>query len=70
MLQQGLVLLVAGMGIAVSFLTLLSIVTALMGKVAPRWNLFPEPAPKKSVAKPASDDTAIAIAIAVANNRR
>ena len=69
MLQQGLVLLVAGMGIAVGFLTLLSIVTALMGKVAPRWNLVPEPAPKAPAAKPATDDTAIAIAIAVANNR-
>lgn len=70
MLQQGLVLLVAGMGIAVGFLALLSFVTGLMGKIAPRLNLFPEPVQKKPVAKPASDDTAIAIAIAVANNRR
>lgn len=70
MLQQGLVLLIAGMGIAVSFLTLLAIVTSLMGKVAPRWKLFPEPAPKTPAAKPAADDTAIAIAIAVANSRR
>ena len=50
MLQQGLVLLVAGMGIAVGFLTLLSIVTALMGKIAPRLNLFPEPVAKRAVA--------------------
>jgi sodium pump decarboxylase gamma subunit len=70
MLQQGLVLLIAGMGIAVSFLALLAIVTSFMGKVAPRWKLFPEPAPKKPAAKPATDDTAIAIAIAVANSRR
>lgn len=70
MLQQGLVLLVAGMGIAVGFLTLLSIVTALMGKIAPRLNLFPEPVAKRPAAKPASDDTAVAIAIAVANSRR
>ena len=58
------------MGIAISFLALLAIVTSLMGKVAPRWKLFPEPAPKKPAAKPATDDTAIAIAIAVANSRR
>lgn len=69
MFQQGLVLLIAGMGIAVGFLALLSIVTTLMGKVAPRLKLFPEPAPKKTAAKPMADDTAIAIAIAVAKNR-
>lgn len=70
MLQQGLVLLVAGMGIAVGFLALLAVVTAIMGKVAPRWKLFAEPAPKQAAPKAAADDTAIAIAIAVANSRR
>lgn len=69
MLQQGLVLIVAGMGIAIGFLALLSYVTTLMGKVAPRWNLFPEPVAKKPAAKPATDDAAVAIAIAVAKNR-
>lgn len=68
MLQQGLVLLIAGMGIAVSFLSLLAVVTRLMGLVAPKLNLFPEPAPKKAPA-PAADDAAIAVAIAVASQR-
>ena len=68
MLQQGLVLLCAGMGIAVGFLSLLAVVTIVMGKYAPRLNLFPEPAPKKAPA-PASDDAAIAVAIAAASQR-
>mgnify|MGYP002521022895 FL=1 len=66
MLQQGLVLLCAGMGIAIGFLSLLAIVTIAMGKLAPRLNLFPEPAPKKPTT-PVADDAAIAVAIAVAN---
>lgn len=70
MLQQGLVLLIAGMGIAVSFLALLAIITALMGKLAPHLKLFPEAAPKQPAKPVASDDTAVAIAIAVANSRR
>ncbi len=69
MLQQGLVLLVAGMGIAVGFLLLLSIVTQLMGKLAPRLNLYPVPAPKKVAPAPAAEDEAVAVAIAVASNR-
>lgn len=70
MLQQGLVLLVAGMGIAISFLLILAVVTLAMSKVIPHINLFPEPEPKKAPAKaPASDDTAVAIAIAVAAQR-
>ena len=69
MLQQGLVLLCAGMGIAVGFLSLLAVVTITMGKYAPRLNLFPESAPKKAAPAPASDDAAIAVAIAVASQR-
>ncbi len=70
MLQQGLVLLIAGMGIAVSFLLLLSIVTTLMGKLAPKLNLYPAAAPKKAAAPaPAAGDDAIAVAIAVALKR-
>ncbi|MGN0891221.1 MAG: OadG family transporter subunit [Candidatus Spyradenecus sp.] len=70
MLQQGLVLLCAGMGIAVGFLSLLAVVTITMGKYAPRLNLFPESAPKKAAAPAASaDDAAIAVAIAVASQR-
>ncbi len=69
MLQQGLVLLVAGMGIAVGFLLLLAIMTQLMGKLAPRLNLYPAAAPKKAPVAPAAEDEAIAVAIAVAANR-
>lgn len=70
MLQQGLVLLCAGMGIAVGFLSLLAVVTITMGKYAPRLNLFPESAPKKAAAPAVSaDDAAIAVAIAVASQR-
>lgn len=68
MLQQGMVLLCAGMGIAVGFLSLLAIVTVLMGKFAAKVNFFPEPTPKKAPA-PAADDAAIAVAIAVASQR-
>ena len=68
MLQQGLVLLVAGMGIAIGFLWLLAVVTTGMGKIAGKLNLFPEPAPKKPVA-PAQDDAAVAVAIAAAERR-
>lgn len=70
MLQQGLVLLVAGMGIAVCFLALLAAVTVVMGKLVPYINVFPDPAPKKPAAKPApAADEAVAVAIAVASKR-
>lgn len=71
MLQQGLVLLVAGMGIAIGFLFVLSIVTMAMSKLVPYINVLPDPEPKKG-AKPqavGADDAAIAVAIAVANQR-
>ncbi len=70
MLQQGLVLLVAGMGIAIGFLLILSIVTIGMSKLVPYINVLPDPEPKKTTPpKPASDDAAIAVAIAVASQR-
>ena len=69
MLQQGMVLLAAGMGIAVSFLALLALITSILGKLSPYIRLFPEPAPKKVAAPAPAADEAIAIAIAVANNR-
>ncbi len=70
MLQQGLVLLVAGMGIAILFLLLLSIVTSLLGKIAPKLNFYPAVAQKKAAAPaPAVGDEAVAVAIAVALKR-
>lgn len=69
MLQQGLVLLVAGMAIAIGFLFLLSIVTTLLRLLAKHVNFFPEPVAKKAPATPVSDEEAIAVAIAVASGR-
>ena len=72
MLSQGLVLLIAGMGIVFLFLTVLVLVMSVMGKIVPKFNyILPDDQPKKAprVAAPASDDTALAIAIAVAARR-
>lgn len=71
MLQQGLVLLVAGMGIAILFLALLSVVTSCMGKLVPYINVFPDPEPKKKPAPAAasSNDEAVAVAIAIASKK-
>lgn len=71
MLQQGLVLLVAGMGIAICFLALLSVVTVWMGKLVPYINVFPDPVPKKKSAPAAasSNDEAVAVAIAIASKK-
>ncbi len=69
MLQQGLVLLISGMGIAIVFLALLACITVLLGKIAPRFKAMEEAATAKKPTPSASDDTAIAIAIAVAQNR-
>ena len=49
MLQQGLVLLVAGMGIAILFLFVLSLVTTGMSallRAFPALNVLPDPEPK------------------------
>lgn len=67
MLQQGLVLLIAGMGIAIGFLALLATVTTILGKIAPRFEKAPTAKP--ATPTPAADDVALAIAIAVADRR-
>ena len=66
---QGLVLMVAGMGIVYLFLAVLILVTKVtMGAVAKFDHIIPQEAPKKVAKKAvASDDDAnIALAIAVA----
>ncbi|MBR3085202.1 MAG: OadG family protein [Kiritimatiellae bacterium] len=71
LIKQGVVLLVAGMGIVYIFLAILVLVTTIASKVIPHFAyLLPEEAPKKKPAPRAdSDDTAIALAIAVARAR-
>ena len=67
-LGQGLVLMIAGMGIVYVFLTLLIYVTkASMKVISPFDSILPQDAPKKKpAAKAGSDDENIALAIAVA----
>ena len=70
-LGQGVVLMIAGMGIVFFFLMILVIVTNLTVKPLARFNsLFPEETPKKAPAKKAAgnDDENVALAIAVALN--
>ena len=65
-LGQGLVLMIAGMGIVYIFLSLLIVVTKFSMKGIGRFDsIFPQEAPKK---KPAAgdDDANVALAIAVA----
>jgi oxaloacetate decarboxylase gamma subunit len=72
LIKQGVVLLIAGMGIVFCFLAILVMVTTGASKVIPRFAyLLPEEAPKKkpAPAKAAGDDAAIALAIAVARAR-
>ena len=57
MIQQGLVLLVAGMGIAILFLFVLSVVTTWMSKLVPYINVLPDPEPKKAAPKAAASPT-------------
>ena len=66
---QGLVLLLAGMGIVFTFLIVLSLVTEITMKFVGRFeSIFPQDAPKKKPAPRAAgnDDEALAVAIAVA----
>ena len=72
MIQQGLVLLVAGMGIAILFLFVLSVVTTLMSRLVPYINVLPDPEPKKPAPKAAAgnEDEAVAVAIAIAASRQ
>ena len=68
MIGQGIVLMIAGMGIVYFFLSLLIVVTKLsMGAVARNDAILPQDAPKKKPAAAAADDDAnVALAIAVA----
>ena len=69
-IYQGLVLMLAGMGIVYCFLTALIVVTLVSMKGIARFDsLLPQDAPKKKpAASSASDDENIALAIAVALN--
>lgn len=74
MLAQGLVLLIAGMGIVYVFLMVLVVVMNQMAKIIPHFNyVIPDDEPKKkarSVAAPSSDDAALAVAVAVAYSKK
>jgi oxaloacetate decarboxylase gamma subunit len=70
-LLQGLVLLVAGMGIVYVFLALLVWVVNRAAAIVPRFNhILPDDEPKKR-ARPAAraDDDAVLIAVAIAAAR-
>lgn len=76
LLLQGLVLLVAGIGIVFAFLILLVALLSVCARIIPRFNhILPDAEPK--AAKPRSpvsgrsetDDEAIAVAIAIAAMR-
>ena len=68
-LGQGLVLMIAGIGIVYFFLSILIVVTKVSMKGIGRFDsIFPKDAPKKKPAAAASDDENIALAIAVALN--
>ena len=71
MLNEGLGLMLTGMGTVFSFLVILWFAVWLMGNVVRKLNeIFPEPvAVVKSAVKKASDDTEIAIAVAMAKLR-
>lgn len=67
-LLQGLVLMLAGMGIVFAFLVVLIVMTATSMKGIARFdNILPQDAPKKKpAASTSNDDENIALAIAVA----
>jgi sodium pump decarboxylase gamma subunit len=66
-LGQGLVLMLAGMGIVFIFLVVLIITTNVSMKGIARFDgILPQDAPKKKPAPKSSDDENIALAIAVA----
>ena len=71
MIGQGIVLMLAGMGIVYMFLAVLIAVTKVsMNGIARFDSILPQDAPKKktSVAKASDDDANVALAIAVAMN--
>ena len=66
-LGQGLVLMIAGMGIVYVFLSVLIAVTKVsMGFIANFDSILPQEAPKKPAVAAGNDDANIALAIAVA----
>ena len=68
---QGLVLMIAGMGIVYLFLIVLIIVAKYASAFVARFDhILPQDAPKKAPAKPVAggDDANVALAIAVALN--
>ena len=71
-LGQGLVLMIAGMGIVYTFLSILILVTKVsMTGIAKFDSIIPQEAPKKppkAAATAGDDDANIALAIAVAMN--
>ncbi len=68
-LGQGLVLMVAGMGIVYLFLTVLIFVAKYSSAFVARFDsILPQDAPKKAPKPATSDDADIALAIAVALN--
>ena len=70
MIGQGVVLMLAGMGIVYVFLTLLIFVTKVSCAGVARFDsILPQDAPKKAPQKAAAnDDENVALAIAVAMN--
>lgn len=77
MLLQGIVLLVAGIGIVFAFLSLLVAVMLVSAKIIPRFNhILPDESPsgKKAArgraAKPGDDAIAVAIAAAILRQRQ
>ena len=71
MIGQGIVLMLAGMGIVYLFLLVLILVTSVSMKGIARFDgILPQDAPKKkpAAAKAGSDDENVALAIAVALN--
>ena len=71
MIGQGVVLMLAGMGIVFAFLAVLILVTLSTMKGIGRFDsILPQEAPKKkpAEAKASSDDADVALAIAVALN--
>jgi len=72
MIGQGLVLMLAGMGIVYLFLCVLIVVTKFSMKGIARFDsILPQEAPKKkpAAAKAGDDDANVALAIAVAMGR-
>ncbi len=66
-IAQGLVLMIAGMGIVFAFLVILILTTLVSMKGIARFDrILPQDAPKKKPAAASNDDENIALAIAVA----